>query len=61
MLIHHGANDPIISVEFGRLAQRQLTDAGLDVEYIETDAGHWLPPELVSRAAELVKPVTSPG
>jgi len=61
VLIHHGANDPIISVEFGRTAQRHLAEAGLDVEYIETDAGHWLPPELIPRAAELVKPVTSPG
>jgi phospholipase/carboxylesterase len=61
VLIHHGANDPVIPVEFGRDASRRLTDAGLAVEYLETGAGHWLPPEVIPRAARLVGPVTSPG
>ena len=38
-----------------------LTEAGLAVEYLETDAGHWLPPEVLPPAAKLVRPVTSPG
>jgi phospholipase/carboxylesterase len=54
VLIHHGRNDPIISVEFARSAHELLAGAGLDVEYVESDAGHWLPPEIVPRAAELV-------
>jgi phospholipase/carboxylesterase len=54
VLIHHGRNDPVISVEFGRAAQELLAEAGLDVDYLETDAGHFLPPEAVARAAELV-------
>jgi phospholipase/carboxylesterase len=54
VLIHHGRNDPIISVEFARDAQRRLTEAGLAVDYLESDAGHWLPPEVLPRAAALV-------
>jgi phospholipase/carboxylesterase len=54
VLLHHGSMDPIISVEFGRSANELLSNAGLDVDYIETDAGHWLPPEVVARAARLV-------
>jgi phospholipase/carboxylesterase len=54
VLMHHGANDPVISVEFARRARALLTEAGLDVDYPETDAGHWLPPEVIPRARELV-------
>jgi phospholipase/carboxylesterase len=54
VLIHHGRMDPIIEVEFGRTANELLSNSGLDVEYVETDAGHWLPPEIVARARELV-------
>jgi phospholipase/carboxylesterase len=51
VLIHHGRADPVIEVGFGRRASELLSGAGLDVSYLETDAGHWLPPEAVSRAA----------
>lgn len=46
--IHHGANDPIIGVEFGRTARDALEAAeGIDVEYSESEAGHWVPPEIL--------------
>lgn len=54
-LIHHGRNDPIISVEFGRRAATLLTEGGLDVEYLETEAAHSVPLEAVERARELVR------
>jgi phospholipase/carboxylesterase len=54
VLIHHGRMDPIISVEFGRAANELLSKAGLDVEYVESEAGHWLPPEVVATARELI-------
>ena len=54
VLIHHGANDPIISVEFARQAKAALEAGGLKPEYLETDAGHWLPAEAVERARALV-------
>jgi phospholipase/carboxylesterase len=54
VLIHHGANDPVISVEFARRARELLEAGGLQPEYLETDAGHWLPAEPVARARALV-------
>ena len=61
VLIHHGARDPIMEVGFGREAAELLSGAGLAVEYVETDAGHWLPPELVPKARELVERVAVPA
>jgi phospholipase/carboxylesterase len=48
VLIHHGAADPVISVEFARSARERLEGAGLSPVYRETAAGHWLPPEIVT-------------
>jgi phospholipase/carboxylesterase len=45
--IHHGANDPVIGVEFGRAARDRLQAAEIDVDYRETPAGHWVPPEII--------------
>ena len=52
--IHHGANDPVIVADFGRDAARRAREAGLDVIYEETDAGHWLPPEIVPKMRDFV-------
>jgi phospholipase/carboxylesterase len=54
VLIHHGRQDPIMEVGFGRAANETLKRGGLDVTYIETDAGHWVPPELLEGFAEFV-------
>ncbi len=54
ILIHHGRRDPVISVEFARRARELLAGAGLDPQYLESDSGHWLPPEVVPRARDLV-------
>ena len=59
VLIHHGRNDPVIPVEFGRRAHELLAGAGLDVRYLESDAGHWLPPEILPQAVELVAAATA--
>jgi phospholipase/carboxylesterase len=61
VLIHHGRNDPVIPVEFGRRASELLSAGGLAVDYIESDAGHWLPPEAVAPARELVGRLGSPS
>lgn len=66
VLIHHGRNDPVISVEFARAARGLLEDAGLSVGYLESDAGHWLPPEVLPPASALVgaaipAPANRPG
>jgi len=57
--IHHGASDPIISVEFARTARELLRSGGIEPEYLETDAGHWLPPEAVEPAKRVVAGVAS--
>ena len=59
VLIHHGLNDPVIDVALGRRARDLLTDAGLAVEYMETDAAHWVPPQVLPPAIELVAAVTA--
>jgi phospholipase/carboxylesterase len=53
-IVHHGRADPVIGVEFGRAAARLLEDGGLDVTYIESNSGHWVPPELVPRLRTFV-------
>lgn len=60
VFIHHGAGDPIISVEFARRAVGLLRAGGLKPEYLETDAGHWLPPEAVAGARALVASAIAP-
>jgi phospholipase/carboxylesterase len=62
VLIHHGRNDPVIEVSFGRRASQLLGDGGLEVDYLETDAGHWLPPEILPRLREFVRGISDgPG
>ncbi len=56
--IHHGASDPIISVEFARRARELLRSGGIEADYLETDAGHWLPPEALEPAREVVASVS---
>ena len=55
VFIHHGRLDPIIDVSFGRRAAEILRGGGLEVQYLESEAGHWLPPEAVGAAADLVR------
>lgn len=54
VLIHHGREDPVISVDFARRANASLAEAGIEVDYLETDAGHWLPPGALLPAHELI-------
>ena len=55
--IHHGANDPIISVEFARMARELLRSGGIEPAYLETDAGHWVPPEAIGMGRAIVSGV----
>ena len=50
--IVHGSQDPVIDVQFGRAAHQQLLDAGLAVEYHESDAGHHIDPAHVPAAVD---------
>jgi phospholipase/carboxylesterase len=44
VFISHGSRDPVISVEFARDAARRLREAGLSVEYRESELGHQIDP-----------------
>ena len=46
VLIHHGRQDPIIAGRVRAPGRDAALGGGLDVDYVETDAGHSLPPEL---------------
>jgi phospholipase/carboxylesterase len=59
VLIRHGRNDPVIEVGFARRARDLLEGAGLEVDYLETEAGHWLPPDVVPQIREFVAGVTA--
>ena len=43
----HGAQDPVISVDFARAARDQLTTAGADLLYRETPMSHTIDPRVV--------------
>jgi phospholipase/carboxylesterase len=53
-LVHHGALDPVISVAFGRAAASSLRAGGIDAVYIESEAGHSLPPEVIDPARRII-------
>jgi phospholipase/carboxylesterase len=44
IFVAHGRNDPVIDVSLARSARDMLTRAGLEVEYRESDAGHYIDP-----------------
>jgi phospholipase/carboxylesterase len=49
--IAHGRADPVIDVEFARAANRRLEDAGMAVDYHESDGGHTIDPTTIGAAA----------
>jgi phospholipase/carboxylesterase len=50
VFIAHGRRDPIMNVEFARQARQLLEGAGFDVEYHESDAGHFIDPDHIPSA-----------
>lgn len=50
VFIAHGARDQVIGVEFARVAAERLREAGLPVEYHESEAGHHIDPREIPNA-----------
>jgi phospholipase/carboxylesterase len=50
VFIAHGRRDPVIDVSFARTARQLLEDAGLEVDYRESEAAHNIDPADVARA-----------
>jgi phospholipase/carboxylesterase len=59
VFIAHGRHDPVMQVEFARLARDLLEAGGLDVEYHESDAGHHIDPAHVPPAIEWLRTTLS--
>jgi phospholipase/carboxylesterase len=51
VMITHGELDPVISVDFGRDARDRLTEAGLDVTYLESRMPHTIDPRAIPEIA----------
>jgi phospholipase/carboxylesterase len=60
VFIAHGTADQVIPVEFARRARTVLTDAGLAVDYHESEAGHHIDPRGLPDAAQWLDDVVSP-
>jgi phospholipase/carboxylesterase len=60
VLIAHGRRDPVIDVAFAREADRLLQDAGLELDYRESDAAHNIDPADVIRAAAWIDGTVPP-
>jgi phospholipase/carboxylesterase len=55
----HGTYDPVISVDWGRRARRQLAQAGADVLYREYPLPHAIDPRYLDELAAWVSSVRS--
>jgi phospholipase/carboxylesterase len=49
--VAHGRNDPVIDISFARAARETLEAGGLEVEYHESDVGHYIDPAHIRAAA----------
>jgi phospholipase/carboxylesterase len=58
VFIAHGRTDPIMDVDFARAAKILLEDAGMNVDYHESDAGHTIDPVVVDEAADWLRRLT---
>jgi len=58
VFIAHGRTDPIMDVDFARAAKILLEDAGMNVDYHESDAGHTIDPVVVDEAADWLRGLT---
>jgi phospholipase/carboxylesterase len=61
VLIAHGRNDPVIPVTFARRARELLQGAGLNVDYRESDAAHFVDPDDLPRTTAWLGTVLETG
>jgi phospholipase/carboxylesterase len=50
VFIAHGRRDPVMNVEFARQARDLLQGAGFEVDYHESDGGHFIDPNHIPNA-----------
>jgi phospholipase/carboxylesterase len=56
VFIAHGRMDPVIEVGFARAAGQRLREAGLQVDYHESEATHHIDPRQIPLAAAWIEP-----
>jgi phospholipase/carboxylesterase len=61
VFIAHGTRDQVIGVEFARAAAERLRDAGLAVEYRESDAAHHIDPREIPAAGAWLEGIRLTG
>jgi phospholipase/carboxylesterase len=61
VLIAHGRADPVIGVQFGRVAGELLGSAGFDVDYEESDGAHGIELRDIERASAWLTRTIAPG
>jgi phospholipase/carboxylesterase len=54
VFIAHGRADPVMGIEFARRAKAMIEQAGLPLEYHESDSGHTIPPSAARAAIDWV-------
>jgi phospholipase/carboxylesterase len=57
VFVAHGRRDPVIGIDFAHAAERLLREAGMAVEYDESDGGHWIEPQAAARATAWLRSV----
>lgn len=60
VFIAHGRNDPVMEVAFARRAKELLVAGGLDVDYHESDAGHYIDQAHLAPAVSWLKQTLAP-
>lgn len=60
VFIAHGRNDPVMDVDFARRARELLVAGGLDVDYHESGAGHYIDQSHVPVAVSWLRQTLAP-
>jgi phospholipase/carboxylesterase len=60
VFIAHGRLDPVMEIGFAQRARQLLEESGMDVEYHESDHGHWIEPEQLTVAKGWLARLLSP-
>ena len=61
VFIAHGRRDPIMDIGFAHRARDLLVNSGMDVDYRESDHGHWIEPADAAEAASWLSDTLCPA
>lgn len=61
VLQSHGRADPVLSYEIAEELRKELSGAGLAVQFVPFNGGHGIPPAALDGLSQLVQRATAPG